>query len=181
MSSMSQFVSEIISTGGRELEKEDQFQQSFFERRGEVGGVLRINLPCWPQYVFGRAILPKYDAKLQFYNNHRCFAELKVKFERKNYWFVMEKWKEGEPLGPLTEAVDRLAKSPAGAYLLVFSASPFGQTEGHLHRIDGLPRLENRTNVHRFRTKNDKGEDYEFWIGGWRVASKAATARRGSG
>jgi hypothetical protein len=172
---MSQFVSEIISIGGRELEKEDEFQQWFFGRRGEVGGVLRINLPCWRQYVFGRALLPKYDAKLRFYNEERCFAKLTVKFERKKYFFIMEKWQEGEPLTALTESIGKLAKYSSGAYLLVFSASPIGQTEGHLYRIDRLSGLENRTNVHRFRTKNEKGEDYEFWVGGWQVASRSRT------
>jgi hypothetical protein len=180
---MSQLISEIISTGGRELEREDEFQQWFFGSRGEAGGVLRIKLPCWRQYVFGRAILPKYHADLQFHNNERCFAELEVKFERKKYLFVMEKWQEGEPQAPLTEAVDRLAKSSADATLLVFSANPFGQTEEFLRRIDGLPGVEGRSGVHRFPTKNDKDEDYEFWVGGWRVASRrsAATGRRAFG
>jgi hypothetical protein len=168
---MSRFVSEIISIGGRELEKEDQFQQSFFERRGEVGGVLRINMACWPQYVFGRAILPNYDANLEFDNNERCFAELRVKFERKNYFFILEYWKEGESLTPLTESVDRLAKNSARAYLLVFSANPSGQTEEHLRLIDGLSGVGERISMHRFRTKNTAGEDREFWIGGWHVAS----------
>jgi hypothetical protein len=168
---MSRFVSEIISIGGQELEREDEFQQWFFGRRGEAGGVLRINLACWPQYVFGRAILPKYDAKLEFDNNERCFAELRVKFERKNYFFTLEYWKEGESLTPLTESVDRLAKNSARAYLLVFSANPSGQTEEHLRLIDGLSGVGDRASAHRFRTKNDKGEDYEFWIGGWHVVS----------
>ena len=172
---MSQFVSEIIAIGGRELEREEEFQQWFFRRRGEVGGVLRINLPCWRQYVFGRAILPKYKAKLQFYNNEHCFAELTVKFERKNYLFIMEKWQEGEPLTALTESIGKLAKHSPEAYLLVFSASPIGQTERHLDLIDGLPGLRNRTSLHRFRTKNEKGEDYEFWIGGWHAASSGRT------
>ena len=169
---MSQLVSEIISLGGQELEREDAFQQWFFGRRGEAGGVLRINLAGWRQYVFGRAILPKYKAELRFYNNDRCHAELRIKFKRKNIFFIMEKWEDGEPLTPFAESISRLAEDSADAYLLVFSASPLGQTEAHLHRIDGLSGIESRTSLHRFRTKNEKGEDYEFWIGGWRVASK---------
>ena len=176
---MSQLVSEIITTGGRELEKENEFQQWFFGRRGEAGGMLRIKLPCWHQYVFGRAILPKHYADLRFYNNERCFAELEVKFERKKYLFVMETCQEGESLAPLTEAVDRLAKSSADVTLLVFSANPFGQTEEFLSRIDGLSGVEGRSGVHRFRTKNDKDEDYEFWVGGWRVASRQSAATGG--
>ena len=168
---MSQFASELISIGGRELEKEDQFQRSLSVRRGEVGEVLRIDLACWHQYVFGRAILPKYDAKLKFYNDDRCYAELEVKLERKNYNFIMEYWEEGESVTSLTESIDKLADYSTRAYLLVFSANPSGRTEGQLRLIDGLSGLENRTSVHWFRTKNEKGEDYEFWIGGWRFTS----------
>jgi len=171
-STMPQFVSQLISIGGQSLEKEDQFLQSVHARRGEDGGVLRVKLGCFYQYVFGRALLRNYDCQLRFEYEERCFAKLKVKFDRKNYFFLMENWKGGEPLTSLKEGVDRLAKCSNEAYLLVFSAGPYGQTEGNLHLLDGLTGAENRVGGHRFRTKDVKGEDYEFWIGGWHVPRK---------
>jgi hypothetical protein len=169
---MSQFISEIFSIGGRSLEKDDEFHEWYSQQRGEVGGLLTVNRPCFYPYVFGRALLPIYDCDLQFDNTERCFGELKVKHERKNYFFIMETWKEGEPLTPLTESVARLARSSARAYLLVFSASPPSQTEAHLRLVDGLPGVASRTGAHRFHTRNEKGEEFEFWVGAWQVGSK---------
>ncbi len=169
---MPQFVSQLISIGGQSLEKEDQFLQSVSERKGEVGGVLRVRWDCYYQYVFGRAIITQYDSELRFNNDDRCFAELRVQLKREVYFFVMEHWKEGEPLTRLKQQVEQLAKYSNGAYLLVFSANPCGQTEGNVHLVDGLAGAENRASVHCFRTKDAKGDDYEFWIGGWRVPGK---------
>jgi hypothetical protein len=168
---MSEIVSEIISTGGRSLEKEDEFELWYSARKGGAGGILAVKQACYFQYVFGRAILPKYKAELKFHNEERCFAELKVKVDRKKkLLFMMESWRDGESLAPLTENVEALAKHPAGAYLLVFSANPPGQTEGRLGLIDGLSGVGNRTDVHRFLTKSTQGEDREFWIGCWQAA-----------
>lgn len=167
---MSDLLAEIIAIGGAELEREDEFEQWFFGNKGESGGVLRIDMPCWRQYVFGRVLLAKYHPELRFFNEDRCFGELKIKFQRKKYFFILENWTQDEPLKALTESVDRLAKYSGKAFLLVFSANPFGHTEDHLARIDGLPGVESRGSVHRFRTKNEQGEDYEYWIGGWSVA-----------
>lgn len=172
---MSQFVSELISIGGQSLEKEDQFVQSVSERRGEIGGVLIVKWDCFYQYVFGRALLGKYDTQLRFNNEEHCFAELKVKFKRKQYFFIMEHWKAGAPLTPLKEQVDKLAKY-SNAYLLVFSANPCGQTEENLDLIDGLKGAEGRAGLHRFRTRDAKGEDYEFWVGGWHVPGLQSAA-----
>ena len=51
--------------GGRSLEKENQFLETDHERIGEIGGLLRVKLDCYYQYVFGRATFAKYDAQLQ--------------------------------------------------------------------------------------------------------------------
>ena len=168
---MSEIVSEIISTGGRSLEKEDEFERWYSTRKGEAGGVLAVKQACYFQYVFGRAILPKYKAELEFHNEERCFANLRVKLDRKKkLLFMMESWRDGESLTPLTESVEALAKHPAGAHLLVFSANLPGQTEDRLGLVDGLSGVGSRTHVHRFLTKSVEGEDREFWIGCWQVA-----------
>ena len=173
---MPRIVSELISIGGRSLEDEEQFQRSVLERQGAVGGILGVNLTCFPQYVFSRAILPKYHSKLEFTLDGRRVGELEVKFQRKKYFFILDYWKE-EPLAPLQEDVDRLSKQKAEAYLLVFSANPYGETEGRLRLIDGLSGVERTANVHRFGAKTDEGEDSEFWVGGWKVASKPRLQR----
>lgn len=173
---MSDVVSDIIAIGGDSLEREDAFEESFSARRGEVGGVLAVRQPCYFQYVFGRAILPKYKAELKFHNKERCFAVLQVKHARKKKLnFLMESWKDGESLAPVTESVDRLAKDSTGGYLLVFSANPPSQTEGRLRLVDGLPGVGSRTGEHRFPTKNQQGEDYEFWVVAWQVAGARST------
>ena len=164
---MPDLLSEILLLGGGSLEREDQFELSYSARKGLVGGILAVKQACFFQYVFGRAVLPKYKAELQFHNNGRCFAELRVKFQRKTFLFLMESWKGGEDLAPLTEDLDRLANHSAGGWLLVFSASPPGQTEARLDQIDGLPGLGGRVGEHRFLTKSENGEDYEFWVGAW--------------
>ena len=51
-----------------------------------------------------------------------------VKFERRRYFFILDHWKD-EPLLPLQDHVERLAGQKAEAYLLVFSANPYGETE----------------------------------------------------
>ncbi len=167
---MFQLVSEIISIGGRSLEKEEQFLRSVQECKGKVGGILGVNLICFPQYVFGRAILPKYHSKLEFTLDGRRVGELNVKVQKRKYFFIMDYWRE-EPLAPLQGDVGRLAKQKANAFLLVFSANPYGETEGKLRLVDGLPGVERTASVHRFGAQTEKGEDYEFWVGAWRVPS----------
>jgi hypothetical protein len=173
---MSETVSEIISIGGRSLEKEDEFELWYGAHKGLTGGVLAVKQACYFQYVFSRAILPKYKAELNFHNAERCFAELRIKLHRKKtLLFRMESWRDGESPAPLTESVEALAKRPTGTYLLVFSANPPGQTEGRLGAIDGLSGLGNRMGVHRFLTKGVEGEDREFWIGCWQAATAGST------
>ena len=137
---------------------------------------MAVRQACYFQYVFGRAILPKYKAELIFHNKERCFAELRVKLDRKKkLFFMMESWKDGESLAPVTESIDRLAKNSTGGYLLVFSANPPGQTEGRLRLVDGLSEIGSRTGEHRFPTKNQQGEDCEFWVVAWQVAGGRST------
>lgn len=166
---MSQLVSEIVSVGGGSLEREEQFLRSVSERKGEVGGLLRVNLICFHQYVFGRALVPKYRTQLQFPLEGRRVAELSVQVRRSRYFFIMDYWRD-EPLAPLQEEADRLAATQkAEAYLLVLSANPYGETEGKLALIDGLAGVEPKTAVYRLAAQTEKGEDYEFWVGAWHV------------
>ncbi len=165
---MSQLVSEILSIGGQSLEQEEQFLRWFSERKGEVGGLLRVDLICFPQYVFGRAIVPTYSSTLKFTLEGRRVGELKVKYHRNEYFFIMDYWAD-ESLAPLQDDADRLATQKAEAYLLVFSANPYGETEGRLRLIDGLSGVEPRTSLYRLGAQTEKGETYEFWVGAWRV------------
>ncbi|HZZ60621.1 MAG TPA: hypothetical protein VFE63_05535 [Roseiarcus sp.] len=175
---MSQLISEIIATGGRALEEEEQWQRSVQEGKGEAGGILGVNVICFHPYVFIRAILTNYRAKHAFTVEGRRVGELKVKIQKKQYFFIVDFWKD-EPLAPLQESVERLAKQKAEACLIVLSANRYGETESRLRLIDGLAGLESREGVYRFGAKTDEGEDVEFWVGGWKVEKKpkGATAR----
>lgn len=167
---MTQFVSEILSIGGESLEREERFLRELSKRKGETGGLLRVDLICFPQYVFGRVVKPKFRATLEFTLEGRRVGELAVKIKRNAYFFIMDYWKD-EPLAPLQDDVDRLAQQKkVEAYLLVFAANPFGETEGRMSLIDGLSGVEPRTGVYRFGAQTEKGEDHEFWVGAWRVA-----------
>ena len=101
-------------------------------------------------------------------------GELSVKIKRDAYFFIMDYWKD-EPLAPLQDDVDRLAQQKTvEAYLLVFAANPYGETEGRMSLIDGLSGVEPRTSVYRFGAQTEKGENYEFWVGAWRVPRKGS-------
>jgi hypothetical protein len=165
---MSQLVSELLSIGGRSLEEEERWLRSDARRRGGHGGLLTIDRICFCQYVFGRAILPKYKSTFEFTLDGRRVGELGVKFERKHYFFILDHWKD-EPLAPLQDDVDRLAKQKAEAYLMVFAANPHGETEDRLRLVDALAGIGPRAGVHRFGAQTENGENYEFWVGGWRV------------
>lgn len=168
---MSQLISEIIATGGRELEEEEQWQRSVQAGKGEAGGILGVNVICFHPWVFIRAILPNYRAKHSFTLEGRRVGELKVKIQKKEYFFIVDFWKD-DPLAPLQEEVERLAKQKAEACLIVLSANPYGETEGRLRLIDGLNGVEPIEGVYRFGAKTDEGVDVEFWVGGWRVEKK---------
>ncbi len=173
---MSELISEFIATGGRSLEEEEQWQRSVQESKGEAGGILGVNQICFHPYVFIRGILEKYRAKHAFTLEGRRVGELTVKFQKKSYFFILDFWKD-EPLAPLQEEVDRLSREKAETYLIVLSANPYGETESKLSLIDGLTGVEPRASVYRFGAKTDEGEDFEFWVGGWKVEKKGATER----
>jgi hypothetical protein len=179
---MSEFISDFIATGGRSLEEEEQWQRSLQERKGEAGGILGVDQICYHAYLFIRGILGKYRAKHAFTLERRRVGELTVKFQRKEYFFILDFWKE-EPLAPLQQEVNRLATQKAEAYLIVLSANPQGETESRLHLIDELAGVEPRASVYRFGAQTDEGEDFEFWVGGWRVEKKhqASTEHAGAG
>ncbi len=173
---MSQLVSKLLSVGGRSLEREEDWLRSDAERRGRQGGILTIDEICFCQYVFGRAILPEFDSTLEFTRDGRRVGELSVKFERRRYFFILDHWKD-EPLLPLQDHVERLAGQKAEAYLLVFSANPYGETDQRTRLVDGLRGVEPRAGIHRFGARIESGEDYEFWVGAWRAASRLTIGR----
>ena len=168
---MSELVSEIVATGGRSVEEEEQWQRSVQEGKGEAGGILGVNQICFHQYVFIRGILEKYRAKHAFTREGRRVGELTVKIQKKRHFFILDFWKD-EPLKPLQEEVDRLSKQKAEAYLIVLSANPYGETESKLRLIDGLAGLEPRAGIYRFGARTDEGGDVEFWVGGWKIEKK---------
>jgi hypothetical protein len=170
---MSDFVSELIAIGGRSLEQDEEYLKSVFARKGEVGGLLRVNVDvviCYYQIVFARVILPKYRAKLQFRYEGRREGELAIKRGRNRYFLVLDHWRE-DTTAPIQKNVDDLAtrNEKDEACLVVFSANADGETEERLALIDGLPGIGDRAGAHRIRTRNEKGEDCEFWIVGWHV------------
>ena len=126
---MSQLVSQLLSIGGRSLEREEDWLRSDAERKGQHGGILTIDEICFCQYVFVRAILPEFDSTLEFTREGRRVAELGVKYERKHYFFILDHWKD-EPVLPLQDHVDRLARQKPETYLLVFSANPLRRNRG---------------------------------------------------
>jgi hypothetical protein len=170
---MSELLPQLLSIGGRSLEREERWLRTEAERKGRRGGLLAIDVICFPQYVFGRAILPEFDSRLQFTREGRRVGELRVAFERRRYLFVLEHWKD-EPLLFLQDHVDRLAREKAEAYLLVLSANLYGETEGRLRAVDALPGLGPRAGVHRFSAQTDQGEDHEFWAAAWPVPKRQA-------
>ncbi len=166
---MSELVPQLLSIGGRSLEREEDWLRTEAERKGGRGGILTIDEICFVQYVFGRAILPQFDSRLEFTRDGRRVGELRVTFERKRYVFILEHWKD-EPLLPLQDHVDRLARQKAEAFLMVLSANPYAETESRLRAVEGLRGVGPRAGVHRFRTQTEQGEDHEFWVGAWPVA-----------
>jgi hypothetical protein len=180
---MYELIAELIATGGRALEEEEQWQRSLQESKGEAGGILGVDLLCYHQTVFIREIYKKYRAKHAFTLEGRRVGELTVKVQKKKqYFLILDFWKD-EPLAPLQEEVDRLSMQKAEAYLIVLSANPYGETESKLSLIDRLAGVESRASVYRFGAKTDEGEDFEFWVGGWRVEKKhqASTEDEGAG
>ncbi len=173
---MTQLVSQLLSIGGRSLEQEEDWLRSDAARKGQHGGILTIDQICFCQYVFARAVLPKFHSTLEFTRDGRRVGELSVRHERKHYFFILDHWKD-EPLLPLQDHVDRLAEHKAEAYLLVFSGNPYGETEGKTRLVDGLPGVEPRASIHRFAAQTDKGEDHEFWVGAWRVPKRRTDGR----
>jgi hypothetical protein len=171
---MSQLVSQLLSIGGRSLEREEDWLRSDAARKGQHGGVITIDDICFCQYVFVRAILPEYRSTLEFTREGRRVAELAVAYERKHHFFILDHWKD-EPVLPLQDHVDRLARQKPEAYLLVFSANPYGETEGKMRLVDGLAGVGERVAVHRFPAQTEKGEDTEFWVGAWRVPRQRPT------
>jgi hypothetical protein len=173
---MSQLISEVIATGGRSLEEEEQWQRSLQERKGETGGILGVDLICFHQSVFIRGILEKYRAQHAFTLEGRRVGELRMKFQKKEYVFILDFWKDEAPAA-LQEEAERLAKQKAeAAYLIVLSANPYGETESRLDLIDRLTGVEPRASVYRFGARTDDGEDFEFWAGGWKVDNKPPPA-----
>ena len=168
---MSELLSELLSTGGRSLEQEEVWLRSEARYKGGRGGILAIDEICFCPYVFGRAIPPKFDAKLRFTLDGRRVGELAVTLGRKRFALILDHWKD-EPRAALQEDVDRLAKQKAEAFLLVLSANPCGQTESRMDLIDALPGVGPRTSVYRFSAETGQGEEYEFWVGAWPVARK---------
>ena len=170
---MSQLVPQLLSLGGLSLEREEEYLRSDAERRGGRGGILTIDEICFCQYVFGRVIPPEFDATLEFTREGRRVGEIRVKFERKPYFFILDHWKD-EPLPPLQDHVERLAGQKAEACLLVFSANPYGETEERTRLVDGLPGVGPRAGIHRFGAETENGEIREFWVGAWPVPRRTA-------
>jgi hypothetical protein len=177
---MSELVPQLLSIGGRSLEREEDSLRTEAERKGRRGGILTIDEICFVQYVFGRAILPEFDSRLEFTRDGRRVGELRVTFERKRYVFILEHWKD-EPLFPLQDHVDRLARQKGEAFLVVFSANPHAETESRLRAVEGLQGVGPRFGIHRFRAQTEQGEDHEFWVGAWPVARmrSASSPQRG--
>ena len=106
---MAELIPEFIATGGRSLEEEEQWQRSVLKSKGEAGGILGVNQICFHPYLFIRGILGKYRAKHAFTLEGRRVGELTVKLQKKQYFFILDFWKD-EPLAPLQEEVDRLSR-----------------------------------------------------------------------
>ncbi len=132
-----QFVSKILEIGCRSLEREERSLRADAERRGQAGGLLTIDLVCFCQYVFIRAVLPEYKSSHEFTREGRRVGQLAIKYERKNYFLVLDHWKE-EPVDVLQDGVDRLARQKSEAYLLVLSANRYGESEGRQRLVEGL-------------------------------------------
>jgi len=180
---MPHLLSDIIAVGCGSLEREEQYLRRETERKGQAGGLLAIDLICFCQYVFVRAILPRYKATIAFTREGRRVGELSVKSERRPYFLILDHWKD-EPVDVLEAAVDRLAGQKAEAYLLVLSANRHGETEGRQRLVAGLEGVAEKTAEHRFPARAASGEELEFWVAAWRVprrtgAGAGAVAGRG--
>ena len=166
---MSRLLSDIFALGCASLEREEQFLRGQAERDGQVGGLLAVDDICFCQYVFIRAVLPKFHATHAFTREGRRVGELVVKHDRKQHCFlVLDHWKD-EPADVLEAAVDRLAGQKAEAYLVVISANRFGETEERQRLVEGLGGVGEKAAERRFPARTASGEENELWVAAWRV------------
>lgn len=174
---MSQLLSDIVAIGGRSLEQEEQSLRKQSERKGETGGLLTVDLICFRPYVFLRAILPRYNAQHAFTRDGRRVGELTVRFERRNYFFVLDHWND-EPVEVLEVALDRLSGRKGESYLIVSSANRFGATEERQRLVAALDGVAAEVmGEYRFPAATANGEELEFWVAAWRAARNGSDRR----
>jgi hypothetical protein len=168
---MATFMSDVASIAGRALETEDQELKKIFNGRGQAGGILRNELERYYQYIFWKAILPKYDAKLRFKHAEGYVPDLQLDYNGVSYFFEMKYWAE-EHLRRIKADIKKVGIYTTGGYLVVFSANPAEKTEENLKLIDDLLATEARQGLYSFGTTNQVGRAVEFWVGIWHISSQ---------
>ena len=165
---MSEFLSELLSIGGAELEREEAWLRREAHDKGAYGGILSIDLVCFCPYVFTRAVLPKYRAKHAFTHEGRPVADIDIVRGRGRHAFIVDHWK-AEPREALEEDVERLGQREGELHLLVMSGNRPTDTEDRMRQVDGLPGVGSRAGMHRLDAETGAGEIHEFWVGAWTV------------
>jgi hypothetical protein len=165
---MSEFLSELLSIGGAELESEEAWLRREARDKGGFGGILTIDLVCFCPYVFIRAVLPKYRGDHAFAHEGRPVADVEITRGRARHAFIVDHWKD-EPLQALEEDVERLGQRQGELHLLIMSANPPVETEDRMRKVGSLAGVGPQSGMHRFDAETGAGEIRQFWVGAWSV------------
>jgi hypothetical protein len=172
---MPSMLENVIQLGGRALEVEDSLLSAASHRRNQKGGLLRVELERYYQYIVWKSLLDTYDAQIECSREGGYLIDLVIKEQETEHFFEMKYWHE-ESSVRVNSDIRRLQSFSDGGNLLVFSANPKDQTDSAIKYLIGeapLPSFGEPTSCYRFPTENPgkTSTPFEFWFAGWHIPS----------
>jgi len=168
-------LGEVVRLGGLALQAEDCLIQAAVRRRGEHGGLARMENERYHQFIIWRAVLPLWHAVIE----RERGTDLILECEDGKHFFEMKNWRGAsgdEQLPRMQKDIDKLQKRARGHFLVTAINPKESTDENFVHlakNLNGL--LWDAREKYRFPTKGLKGNDLEFWIAGWSVSRPAGT------